>query len=159
VQLSLRGQCAFGNRLIPQAEEVAGGLYTVRGYPESIVAGDSVIIGSAEYRYHIPRAFGIESEPRQLFGQPFRYAPQYVYGRPDWDLILKAFIDAGRTINSDRLSFEHDETLVGVGIGAELQFKRNLNVRVDWGFALEDLKSANVQAGDNRVHFVATILF
>ena len=45
---SARAQYSL-NRLIPAAEEVAGGLYSVRGYPESIGAGDTVLIGSAEY--------------------------------------------------------------------------------------------------------------
>jgi hemolysin activation/secretion protein len=156
---SIRGQYAFEKRLIPQAEQVVGGLYTVRGYPESIVAGDSIVIGTLEYRYHLPRAFGIEPEPRRLFGQPFRVAPQYVYGRPDWDLILKAFLDVGRTYQSDRLSFESDDTLIGMGIGVELVLRRNINVRLDWGFALEDLAAGSVDAGDNRLHFVATFLF
>ena len=44
-------------------------------------------------------------------------------------------MDVGRTDISDRLSFEDNDTLVGVGIGFEFLFKRNLNVRVDWGFA------------------------
>jgi hemolysin activation/secretion protein len=107
----------------------------------------------------VPRAFEVEPEPRQLFGQPFRFSPQYPYGHPDWDLILKAFLDVGRTWNSDRMSFEHDETLVGTGIGLEILFKRNVNVRMDWGFALEDLESAPVHAGSNRLQFVATIMF
>jgi hypothetical protein len=39
IAFSFRGQHAFDNRLIPQEEETLGGLYTVRGYPESIAAG------------------------------------------------------------------------------------------------------------------------
>ena len=159
VAMSLRGQYAFGNRLIPQAEQVVGGLYTVRGYPESIVAGDDVIIGSLEYRYHLPRAFKIEPEPRELFGQPFRAAPQYVYGLPDWDLIGKVFIDAGKVFNSDRLSFEQDDSLLGAGIGFDFIYKRNLNLRVDWGFALEALDTGPVNEGSNRLQFVLTVLF
>jgi hemolysin activation/secretion protein len=156
---SVRGQWAFNNRLIPQEQMVAGGLYTVRGYPESVVAGDSVVIGTFEYRYHVPRAFAIEPEPRELFGRAFRHAPQQVYGRPDWDLILRAFIDAAATNISNPFSFESDETLIGVGVGIEFQYRRNLNVRLDWGFALEDVRGGLVKDGSNRLHFVATILF
>ena len=156
---SVRGQYSFGNRLIPQAEQVVGGLYTVRGYPESLVAGDDAIIGSIEYRLHLPRLFGLEPEPGRLFGSPFRGAPQYVFGPVDWDLVPKAFFDIGRTFISDRLPFEQEETLIGVGIGVDLLYRRNLNVRLDWGFALEDVQTANVNEGSNRLHFVATILF
>ncbi len=156
---SFRGQHSFGSRLIPQAEGVIGGLYSVRGYPQSAVAADTTLIGSLEYRYHVPRAFAINPEPGQMFGQPFRYAPQYVYGYPDWDLILKGFFDIGHGIISDPLSFESDETLIGAGIGIELLWKRNLNIRIDWGFALDDLEGSGVHSGSNRLHFVATILF
>jgi hemolysin activation/secretion protein len=159
VALSFRGQYAFDKRLIPQVEQVLGGLYTVRGYPESVIAGDTALIGSVEYRYHVPRALEIEPEPRELFGETFRTAPQYVYGHPDWDLILKGFVDIGRSIISDPFSFEDDETLIGAGIGVELLYRRNLNVRLDWGFALEDLDSRDVNSGSNRLHLVATILF
>lgn len=159
VLLAFRGQYAFDNRLIPQAERVVGGLYTVRGYPESAVAGDSVVIASAEYRYHLPRAMKIQPEPRELFGEPFRSAPQFVYGSPDWDLVLKGFVDFGATDNSDRLNFEVNETLIGIGVGVDFLYKRNLNVRVDWGFAMEELESVDVNSGSNRLHVVATILF
>ncbi len=82
-----RGQYAFGNRLIPQLEQVAGGLYTVRGYPESATAGDTVLIGNLEYRLHIPHLFPVQEKAGKLFGDDFRWAPQYVYGMPDWDLV------------------------------------------------------------------------
>ncbi|MCH8344311.1 MAG: ShlB/FhaC/HecB family hemolysin secretion/activation protein [Planctomycetes bacterium] len=157
--LSFKGQYAFERRLIPHAEQVVGGLYTVRGYPESVVAGDTAIIGSIEYRYHFPRAFEIQPEPRELFGEPFRAAPQYVYGRPDWDLILKGFFDVGRTIVSDRFAFESDETLMGAGVGVELLFKRNVSLRLDWGFVLEELEAQGINSGSNRLHVVATLLF
>ena len=77
--------------------------------------------------------------PTRKQEQPFKWAPQQAYGRPDWDLILRAFLDAGQTYNADRLGFENDETLVGVGVGTELQVKQNLSLRVDWGFPLTDL--------------------
>lgn len=156
--VSLRGQYAFGYRLVPNFEQVAGGLYSVRGYDESITAGDTVVIGTVEYRLHIPRLLGIQEEPGELFGQTFRWAPQQAYTRPDWDLILRAFVDAARTINSDRLPFERDESLLGTGIGLELVYRRNLSIRVDWGVVLEPV-TGKAERGDNRFHIVATLLF
>lgn len=158
--LAFRGQYAFNNRLIPQHEAVLGGLYTVRGYDESVVAGDSTVMFSAEYRFHVPRSFEVNPEPKSTFrGKPFKWAPQQVYGRPDWDLVLRAFFDAGITTNSKRLPFERNETLVGAGIGAELLVLSNLSVRADWGFALSDLDNGLGESGDNRLHFVLTLLF
>ena len=101
----------------------------------------------------------IQPAPGRLFGRPFRFAPQNVYGRPDWDLILRGFVDVGQSLISDRFAFEREETLVGAGIGAELLFKRRFNIRVDWGFALEPTASGNVNAGSNRVYFRATWFF
>ena len=167
ISLSGRGQYAFDNRLIPNEEDVAGGFYSVRGYPESAAAGDTVVIGTLEYRFHVPRVLPVSdpgfvgSRRVGFLGDSFRWAPQAPYGRADWDLILKAFLDAGRTVNSDRLAGEENETLVGTGVGVELQYKQNVSLRVDWGFALSDIEAADdpVDAGDNRVHFSLTVLY
>jgi hemolysin activation/secretion protein len=164
---SVRGQYAFRRRLIPNEEEVAGGFFSVRGYPESITAGDNAVIASLEYRFHLPRTFTI-SEPGHLgqreigmFGKDFRWAPQQAFGRADWDLIFKAFIDAARTENSHPRPGENDHTLVGAGIGTELQWKRNVSMRLDLGFALEDVndEAETVKAGDARLHFSLTVLY
>ena len=158
IYLRFRGQWGFDYRLIPQEEQVAGGLYSVRGYPESVTAGDTVVLGTVEYRFHLPRAFPYEPRPTTFLGKPFRMVPQYPYGRADWDLILRGFLDIGRTINSDRLAFEEDDTLVGIGWGIELQYKTNVNVRMDWGWALESIPG-EVTSGSSQVHFIATILY
>jgi hemolysin activation/secretion protein len=158
VALGLRGQYAFGSRLVPNFEQTAGGLFTVRGYPESAVAGDNVIIGTAEYRLHLPALFGYNPEPGALFGETFRYQPQQPYGRADWDIVFKTFIDVGRVENEDRRSFERDETLVGTGVGLDFVYKRNFNLRVDWGVALEEIEG-EVKKGSNRFHILATFLF
>jgi hemolysin activation/secretion protein len=154
--LSFRGQYAFGNRLIPQEQDVIGGLYSVRGYDEALAAGDTVYVASAEYRYHLPRTWS-PREAGSAFGRPFRWAPDRPGAWPDWDLILKGFFDIGRAENSDRLSFEEDETLAGAGVGVEVQLWRNVNLRLDWGVALKDAR--DVDAGESRLHFVGTLLW
>jgi hemolysin activation/secretion protein len=161
--VAFRGQYAFDARLIPNFEQIAGGMFSVRGYPEAVVAGDNVYVGTIEYRLHIPQILGYESEPGKLFGKSFRYQPQTPYGRADWDLIAKAFVDAGRTENNNRQTDERDHTLVGTGVGLELSYKRNFSLRVDWGVALEKIDNpggtGNVSEGSNRFHILATILF
>jgi len=65
----------------------------------------------------------------------FRLAPQQVYGRPDWDLVFRGFVDVGKSIrNNPQLGSgtELNQFLVGAGAGVELAFKGNLTVRVDW---------------------------
>ena len=97
---SFRGQTALGYRLIPQFEQAAGGFYSVRGYPEAEAAGDSVFLGTAEYRFHVARALGVAPNPTKIkiFGDPFRVLPEQPYQRPDWDCILRGFIDAGQVL-------------------------------------------------------------
>jgi len=162
--LSVRGQWSFGSRLVPNQQGVIGGLYTVRGYPESIAAGDSIIVGTLEYRYHVPKGMMVSEKPGQLAGTPFRWQPQYQFGYVDWDLILKAFIDVGRTHVNDRFSFESNETLVGAGVGLELALTRRLNGRVDFGFPLRDFDDPggndnDVDVGDWAIHWVVTVIF
>lgn len=157
---SFRGQHALGSRLIPQHQYVAGGLYTVRGYPESVLAGDSAYIFTAEYRFHVPRIFRPQPPKKvPVFGTAFRWAPQQVYGRPDWDLVLRAFCDVGRVTQVHRQSFETDETLRGAGVGVELRFKHHVTIRCDYAVALEDMDTAtrSVSSGHNRIHTVVTL--
>ena len=157
--LAFRGQWAAGNRLVPQFEQVIGGLYTVRGYEQSILAGDSVLVFNAEYRFHLSRALGIQPVTAELFGEPFRFVPQAVYGSSDWDLILRGFFDIGRTFISSKLPFETEATLMGTGLGVQFQFKRNLDFRVDWGIALKDVPDRGVKAGSSQVYFVLSLVF
>jgi len=157
VAFSARGQHSFDNRLIPTQQLPIGGFFSVRGYPESIAVGDDVIVATAEYRLHVSRLLRPDGAQ-----SGFRWRPGEPYGTADWNLLFRGFIDAGHVSNSNKLPFEFDETLVGAGIGAELQVYRNLNLRLDWGFALKELDdpaSADIEVGDNRLHFLATFLF
>ncbi len=136
IAIGARGQYAFDYRLIPQSAQVIGGLYSVRGFPQGVAVGDSVYLGTAEYRFHIPRSLPIRRQPVDLpWVGDFRVAPQQVYGRPDWDLIFRAFVDAGKSIRNNAqlgVGAEVDQTLVGAGVGLELVFRGNLRARVDW---------------------------
>jgi hemolysin activation/secretion protein len=158
---SVRGQYAFNNRLVPTQQQVMGGFYSVRGYPESIVVGDSAIIATAEYRFHLPRILPRRPEAGTFLDEPFRWAPQQAFGRTDWDLIFRGFFDAARADISDRITFfETDESLASTGVGIEFQFRNNFSIRLDYGYALKGLEgNSSVEAGDTRLHFSATILY
>ena len=168
-----RGQWSFDNRLMPTEEEVAGGLFSVRGYPESLAAGDNVFIGSIEYRFHLPNSFSA-SDPGKLgrdnmpdwFGRDFRWAPQQAFARADWDLIFKAFFDMASVNISDKQAGELPDTLLSTGIGIEAVFKRNVSARLDWGMALKDAgpeklgsSEREVEAGNTELHFLMTISY
>jgi hemolysin activation/secretion protein len=158
VLVALRGQVVFDDhRVIPQAQMTAGGFYSVRGYDESTAVGDNVVLATAEYRFHLPRALAPQPEPTVLFGQDFRVRPPSPRGRPDWDLIAKLFIDYGHTSNNNSQVGEESNALLAVGTGIELQLKRYLTVRVEWAAALEDAEQ--VEAGENRFHIAATLVY
>ena len=166
IKISISGQEAFNNRLPAEDEMTAGGLYTVRGYPEYVTAGDSVGIGSVEYRVHIPHLFPVNPNAGSVFGHPFRWVPQEPYGPTDWDLIGKAFLDVGQVVNSNRQSYEKNSTLVGTGLGLQLDIKHNISLMVDWGVALTQLNASsaspggtNVSPGSSQVNFVFTVSY
>jgi hemolysin activation/secretion protein len=154
------GQTGFGSRLVPQFQEVAGGLYSVRGYEQSILAGDTVLLGSIEYRFHLPRAFYPNPQPMRVpvLGE-FRDRPQYVFGRPDWDLIFRLFFDVANVRLERAASYgEFSETIKGVGGGIELQILRNFNVRCDVGVALDDVPG-RAKSGDVEPYLALTLVF
>lgn len=144
IELSTEGQYGFGHRLIPQEQGVIGGLYTVRGYPQSLVAGDSIYIGRAEYRYHLPLSLAQGSSLTR-----------------DWNLVLRSFFDLGYTVTEDS-SLAPDggsDRLASVGIGAELVIRRNLSLRLDYGIALEALEDEEVESGDSEAHLSAIVRY
>jgi hemolysin activation/secretion protein len=166
--IGVRGQYAFDYRLVPQASQTVGGLYSVRGYDQSVAVGDTIVIGSIEYRFHLPRALPIVREPLRIpFIGDFRAAPQQPYGRPDWDLTLRTFLDVGRAIRNDRSSSaagvnEFNQTLIGAGVGAELQVKSNFRARIDWATALKGTNGdlANpTELWDNEIYVLFSILY
>jgi hemolysin activation/secretion protein len=168
LDFTLRFQHTLGDdRLIPQETFIAGGLYSVRGYRESVASGDSGIVMNLEYRYHLPRSLAPENriDSQQSGSHLFRnfnIRPPYVYGLPDWDLILRSFVDYGYTnVNSGTFG-EDNLTLASTGVGIELLLLSNLNIRLDWGVVLNTLERGGVEidkaeSGDSRFHFVTTL--
>ena len=163
VVLSIEGQTSFNRRLVAQQQRVVGGLHSVRGYDESVVAGDTALIGRLEYNFHLPRTLPRQEKPSQLLGRPFRWAPDHAYGRADWDLIVRTFVDGGATWQADRRPFETNESLLGTGLGLELLILQHASLRADWGIALLDVKDAFgrklVSAGSNRFHLQFTLFY
>ena len=160
--INLRGQYSFESRLVPNYEFVAGGFYTVRGYPESAAVGDDAILGSVEYRFHLGRSMPASSDTMTVFGKPFRTARTRPYGRADWDVILKGFVDVAQLSVNDAPFFEQSELLVGAGVGVEAQLRSNLTLRLDYGMALTNIGEGAAQTtnvGDTRLHFSAQFVY
>ncbi len=152
IWLSSRGQEAFDNRLIPQHEMVVGGLYTVRGYPQAVLAGDSVTLATAEYRLHLTRLLA-----------PY-LRPALRRGVPEWDLVLSAFTDVAGVRQSQKRPGEFETSLFGAGFGVELWILKNVNIGYSLGVALRDLKDPTgaretVDSGDVEHHLSFTLIY
>jgi hypothetical protein len=153
------GQSSLGTRVIPQVEGVLGGVATVRGYPQSIVSGDSFVNGSLEYRYHVPLGFRT-LDPWQLpWLGIFRPGPDASLRMPDWDLVLAAFGDYGQVFNQARVTGESNDQLASLGFGFEVIVRRNFSVRLDYGWALMAVDTANVKSGDGELNFSALVRY
>lgn len=165
IYMSVSGQEAFGQRLIPQEEEVLGGLYTVRGYPQSIVAGDNAVFGTIEYRIHLSHLLPIiPHQKTQFFGHRFNYAPPNHFTTPDWDLMLFTFLDGGVVQDSQAQPYEGSATLLSTGVGARLTLYSNFEFLTDWGVALHSISpratgQGGVSAGSSQFNFLFEVSY
>ncbi len=155
----LGGQHSLGTRVIPQVEGVLGGAATVRGYPQSLVAGDSFLNGSLEYRYHVPLGLHTLDPLRVPVIGSFRLGPDSALRLPDWDLVLAVFGDYGHVFNERNAPGEFDEELASLGVGFEVVVRRNFALRLDYGFALLDVPTSGVDSGDGEFHFSALVRY
>jgi hemolysin activation/secretion protein len=171
IAATLRGQQVLNNgRVIPQKLMTVGGMYSIRGYPDSVAAGDNVVMGSLEYRLHVPRLFRPLSEiardrgdarPPTYFGIPVNWRAPGIHSLPNWDFVVRLFADAGRVKVIRRMSWEHDRSLHSLGAGMETQLFGHLNVRCDWGFAQKTINTAHreIRPWSSRLHFSASLVW
>ena len=161
VFLSLQGQHTLGNDRLPASfTNSIGGLYTVRGYPQSFNAMDNAIIATAEYRIHLPRLLS-PGEPVQVFGQDFRFRPERELAGTDWGLMLRTFVDAAHATHNNKFAFENNADMVGAGFGVEVSLRHNVRFRTDFAWALnEAVNGANrVTQGATQIHLELTIAY
>jgi len=110
--------------LIPGEQFGVGGAYSVRGYHERIVAGDSGIAASLE-----------------VWTPPVKY-----------DIRAIGFVDAGYSKRKDTLPGESDsENLLSIGAGLRWFWARNFSLQLDLAHTLSDAGADD--SGDTRVIF------
>lgn len=183
IAFTVKGQYVLSqDRVIPQEQFVLGGLYSVRGYPESVAAADHGWYIQSEYRLHIPRMlrpysdYPREERPRQVGGR-YNLRPPRPLINPDWDFIVRLFTDFGQTENEVRddtgeiAQFETDQQLWSAGAGLELRLANTFNLRADVGVVLDSLQEfdagtsnpdsaiPDAQRGDVRFHLLATLSY
>ena len=154
------GQATFGQHIVPQLQQIAGGLYTVRGYDQSATAGDTVAIGNFEYRLHLPRLlFPSEDAAIPLPGiGRFRYRPENAFAFPDWDLIARAFVDAAY-VNEHGGQDPTRDLIHSFGFGAELRVLRFLSARLDLAWAQRRLQHNDPRLDKPDLHGVVTVYY
>jgi hemolysin activation/secretion protein len=135
VSLSAEAQYSLGYRLIPQIERSIGGSDTVRGYSQGLSSGPNALLCRGEYRYH-------------------HYFPD-----PQLRIVASSFFDAGRTMFERRGPGELDHTLLGTGIGIEVEWKQYVRFGAEVGIAVKGQESAAVSAGDGHGHFNITLVY
>ena len=163
---SVRGQYAFDYRLTPLSQYTMGGLYTVRGFAQSITAGDNALVGTIEYRMHLPRMF-TPTVPTGSFpsaSKPFKWAPDSSTGAaPDWDLVFSTFFDAGTVSSNQAYEFEVNTPMYSAGVGLDLNVLTSIAVGLDWAWALNSSESTtanvNVESGSSQFWFTATLVY
>lgn len=175
IYLGSRGQYAWGNVLAPQFQDVVTGLYAVRGYAQSIAAGDDVAILRAEYRIHVPRLLPVDSSPIELPGKrSFKLQPARSNDQPDWDFVVRGFVDLGRTVINKRIKDrDFGQELAGAGVGLELRLLDHFVFTADYGVALRSTDGVHNQptatvnasnpndtnVGDDQVYLTGTLIF
>lgn len=124
-------------RHLPQHQFIAGGTGSVRGYPESPIAGDSGYSISLEHRIPLPvSSLGEGSLLRST---------------------LIPFVDWGETFVTDPLFYESDQSILGAGVGLELKAPRGGSARIDFARPLREIVNngtilEGTRSGDHRVH-------
>jgi hemolysin activation/secretion protein len=67
-------------------------------------------------------------------------------------------VDFGQVLQTNKVAGEFNDTLLGVGAGAELQIRQNIDIRGDYGIALSSL-SNRVKTGSSRFTLIVTLLY
>jgi hemolysin activation/secretion protein len=125
------------DRLVSSQQFQAGGAYTVRGYREGLMIGDSGLVVSSELRmplFFVPKTWGL---PRTTY--KFRDQIQLV-----------SFADYGSVFtNKPAPGVGRQEQILGVGVGIRVQLTRFLTGRLDLAYPLLN------QPGNSgaRLHF------
>lgn len=149
-----------GARATPVAQNIVGGFYTVRGYPQALSVGDNTVTGTIQYDFHLIRALA-PSPASEIFGKPFHWTTEAGTGMPpSWDVSPHVFFDAGYTSNNGPTVGEvPSATLTAAGIGITCSVGSNFSVTLDWGIALNGQRSLGAKAGDSQLWFIGSLSF
>nr|MCU0937305.1 BamA/TamA family outer membrane protein [Gammaproteobacteria bacterium] len=130
LKAAVEGQLA-NDPLVSSEQLSAGGVDSVRGYPEAVALGDRGVRGSVE-----------------VLSPPLAQK----LGIPDAGLRVGLFFDAAYLSIKDALPGQPSSyTLMGTGLGFDASLGPRWSANFDWAIALRDVE--RVQKGDSRVYF------
>lgn len=119
--LVLRSDAQLANRtLLPLEQFGLGGIRSVRGYRQDVLLADNGVLTSAEIRIPIYRTL----QPRKV-------------------LQVIPFIDFAKAWNSSGRENPDTNTLLGVGLGLQLQLENNFIARFDYGIPFIEVDGGN----------------
>lgn len=128
---------ATNDRLVSTEQLLAGGYNTVRGFDESIIQGDSGVVGSVEL-----------------------LSPEFDTGGPlNGMLTALAFYDYAAFEISDPIPGETSPSLQSAGLGLKLSLGELGYARASYGWALDAAGVDPAFIDDGKFHFGMTILY
>ncbi|MCK5000441.1 MAG: ShlB/FhaC/HecB family hemolysin secretion/activation protein [Anaerohalosphaera sp.] len=132
-------------RLVPAKMTTFGGMYSVRGYNESIIVADGGVLASLQYEYDLVKK-------NQLVNPDYKLSQNR---KPLFKKIAPvAFFDYGRADTKDSVAGEYDEQeLYSVGGGIVWEKNDNVSGGVYYGYPLKDLKNSDKGDGRLNVYF------
>tara|TARA_Y100001960_G_C14775213_1_gene882713 strand:- start:3149 stop:4873 length:1725 start_codon:yes stop_codon:yes gene_type:complete len=124
-----RGSFQLSDAALYGSEQIQlGGVYTVRGFDEAVLLGDSGYTLSAEARHVVP---GLSDLSIPLFNNK-----SYTLNLKD-KVYAAAFYDMGfAKQNYTGESTNHTNYLQSVGVGLRTDIGKNLTANLDWGFPI-----------------------
>lgn len=138
--LILRAEAQWSPVTLTSLEQFrAGGMYSVRGYPESDSAGDRGYVTSAEINFPVPLIPKDLKMPgiRKKYSEVFR---------------LAGFYDLGATENRSRQTPAEvkNHFLMGAGFGVRVNLDQYLSMVIDFGYPVGDESTDKDQP---QIHF------
>lgn len=134
--LAFKGNMQLANDNLPSIKQFsAGGLNSVRGYPQNILTGDNGIFFSSELRSTI---FS-RSDPKT--------------SSPQITLEFIPHLDFGQAWNTGTRPNQSVNTLLSLGAGLKLSLSKRLVATIDWSFPIIEVDTPGDSLQANGIYF------
>ena len=134
--LAFKGNMQFASDDLPSIKQFsAGGINSVRGYPQNIVTGDNGIFFSTELRSTIlTRSDNQNSSPQVTL----EFIPH---------------LDFGKAWNTRTSPNQSASALLSLGAGLKLSLSQNLIATIDWSFPILEVDAPDDSLQANGIYF------